>query len=29
MGSGEAQEPSLICSLDHVAGRWFLGLGEE
>ena len=26
MGSGEAQEPDLTCSLDHVGGRWFLGL---
>ena len=29
MGSGEAQEPDLTCSLDQVAGRWFLGLGKE
>ena len=28
-GSGEAQKPDLTCSLDHVGGRWFLGLGEE
>ena len=29
MGSGEAQEPDLTCSLDHVGGRWFLGLGKK